>query len=62
MRAAETGDEHQKRIRKQAERQAVIRANQTQEQQLIERSKARARMTAGRKYTSAGFKDATKTS
>ena len=61
MRAAETGDKHQERIRKQAERQAVIRANQTQEQQLIERSKARARMTAGRKYTSAGFKDATKT-
>ena len=58
---AETDEDHQHRLRVDAERHALTRANQTPQKQLLERSKARDRMEASRNYTSAGFKDATRT-
>ena len=59
LRATETEDQYMDRLRVKAERQAHIRANQTPEQQLKERSDARARMAALRKYSTAGSMDAT---
>ena len=59
VRAAETTEEHQLRNRVDAQRHAARRANLTEEQQLEERSAAREGMKASRKYTTAGFKDAT---
>ena len=60
LRANETPAAHEHRISEQAERQAVLRENQTPEQQLKEREAAKERMATARKYTSAGYKDATK--
>ena len=59
-RATESPSIHTQRINEQADRQAALRANQTEEQQLQERSEARLRMAEVRKYTSAGFMDATR--
>ena len=57
LRMAETDEEHQHRLRVQA----ATRANQPPQRQQLERSKARERMEASRNYTSAEFKDATRT-
>ena len=59
-RANETPEARLQRNRANAERDAARRANYSPQRQLQERSAARERMAAVRKYSTAGFKDATR--
>ena len=59
-RANETEEQHLQRNQANAERQAIHRANRTPDEVLRDRSAARRGMAASRKYSTAGFRDATR--